>query len=132
MSEHTKEPWVYETECAYGWDIRGDEIWIASVQNSHVANSRPQTGFPSQIEGFANARRIVACVNACADLPTELLESLECGLIPANETAAGYGERATEAERLLAALVPSDFDEHPEDFTQEWHAARAFLDRAKP
>ena len=74
MSEHTKEPWVYETECAYGWDIRGDEIWIASVQNSHANSGRPQTGFPSQVEGLANARRIVACVNACRHIPSEELE----------------------------------------------------------
>lgn len=30
----------------------------------------------------------------------------------------------------LVALVPADFDEHPGDFTEEWHAARAAIARA--
>ena len=27
----------------------------------------------------------------------------------------------------LKALMPSDFDDHPQDFSEEWHAARAAL-----
>lgn len=30
----------------------------------------------------------------------------------------------------LRALVPADFDQHPDDFTEEWHAARAAIAKA--
>ena len=30
----------------------------------------------------------------------------------------------------LVALVPADFDEHPGDFTEEWHVARIAIARA--
>lgn len=30
----------------------------------------------------------------------------------------------------LIALMPADFDEHPQDFAPEWHTARAAIGRA--
>lgn len=32
--------------------------------------------------------------------------------------------------KALIALVPADFDEHPDDFMPEWHAARAAITAA--
>lgn len=62
MSQHTPEPWVVngshiESENEHGWVNDG---WIIADLSG------------SQIE--ANARRIVACVNACAGASTEVLE----------------------------------------------------------
>lgn len=53
---HTKEPWSYG-EDNDGWYLQH------GVQQLGYALSE------------SDARRIVACVNACADIPTELLES---------------------------------------------------------
>lgn len=60
---HTEEPWVLEK--SRPWVIqpsRPSFDWIASVQVSNVQNWED------------NARRIVACVNACAGIPTEQLQ----------------------------------------------------------
>ncbi len=65
MSEHSKEPWRIIS--IGGWDGVGT-----------VPDSR---GFADEIcklayNNPANARRIVACVNACEGVATEDLESL--------------------------------------------------------
>lgn len=90
------------------------------------------------------ATRTAAALNACQGIHTELLESLECGLIPANETADSYRARATEAERLLAWAIPlltatfeqPIFIKAMEELNivpgPEYEDARAFLDGAKP
>lgn len=57
MSEHTKEPWVAD---AYGNILAGSPAYYL--------------GRIDQDDAVANARRIVACVNACAGLDTEWLE----------------------------------------------------------
>lgn len=60
---HTEEPW--ELEKGKPWAIRPARPsfdWIASVQVSNTPNWEE------------NARRIVACVNACAGIPTEQME----------------------------------------------------------
>lgn len=72
MAEHTKEPWhirelrddcfitaEIEPGMAYGPEIMGDDY----------------TGYGDNDRKKADARRIVACVNACASIPTELLET---------------------------------------------------------
>lgn len=59
MSEHTKEPWNHS----------GDEVKTAD--GNLIAVTLLGT---SLIENQANARRIVACVNACAGIDTEVLE----------------------------------------------------------
>jgi hypothetical protein len=38
---------------------------------------------------------------------------------------------APDLYAALAALVPADFDEHPGDFSKEWHVARAALALAR-
>ncbi len=69
--EHTKEPWnirelgddcfitaAIEPGMAYGPEIMGDDY----------------TGYGGEARKRADARRIVACVNACAGIPTEHVE----------------------------------------------------------
>jgi hypothetical protein len=71
MNEHTKEPWRVEYMGSDEADV------IGADDTSIICRS---TGYMSDI----NARRIVACVNACAGIDTESLE------------ADGYGENWKE------------------------------------
>ena len=61
MSEHTKEPWVFRMADKY------HEGTISGKHGGTVVNGH----FSED-----NARRIVACVNACAGLPTEALHAI--------------------------------------------------------
>jgi hypothetical protein len=72
MSEHTKGPWRVEEGIHQfckepGHAIKGNNTEgvniIAFLWTRHV-----------EVEQEANARRIVACVNACEGIPTEALE----------------------------------------------------------
>lgn len=70
MSEHSPEPWV-ANECG------ADEFFIC--EESPPGETGKDTGWGKQIgevDGKANARRIVACVNACKGFSTEELEYL--------------------------------------------------------
>ena len=61
--EHTKEPWtVYEGEECHG---------VLDSEGKHLADMWQRKHYDS----LANARRIVACVNACEGIPTETLEN---------------------------------------------------------
>ena len=70
--KHTKGPWKYEKELS----ARSGE-WLISVdagacwRGNPIAETRPATG-----DEAANARRIVACVNACEGIPTEKLDEI--------------------------------------------------------
>lgn len=81
MSEHAKEPWRLFTTYAHP-EIRGED-------DTFVAAFKP--------EYIANASRIVACVNACEGIDTEVLE-ITHGL------DAIYNQKKQERDELLAAL----------------------------
>jgi hypothetical protein len=69
MFKHTPEPWQAESLAIYA-DINGHKTMIG-----HLGVSSE-----SWVEGDtcdANARRIVACVNACAAIATERLEACD-------------------------------------------------------
>ena len=74
-SEHTKEPW-YADEQSYdssnfyirGSDKNGKRLTFGKGAIAHLPRS---TIMPTE----ANARRIVACVNACQGISTEELEA---------------------------------------------------------
>ena len=68
---HTAEPWAV---CGYGGpNASPDEyaVWAASATVAHIY-PRSETSDPSATQA-ANARRIVACVNACAGLTEQEL-----------------------------------------------------------
>lgn len=100
MNKHTPEPWHLP---------QGDLIFVSKVGGrGYVAKMMPldaprdRKGLPTDIsdEMCANARRIVACVNACRGLPTDELE--QKGLV------AAVGNQLLDLEQqrdeLLAAL----------------------------
>ena len=73
MSKHTPEPWVMSTKASGNWwHISAGNQAIAAV---HAASKKRNEPYASMFE--ANARRIVACVNACAGVDTDLLEAGE-------------------------------------------------------
>jgi len=72
MSEHTKEPWRIDK---YDAIIAGGE-----TLNIGATVSIPMGSGERKDRGMANARRIVACVNACAGVETEWLERCAVGI----------------------------------------------------
>lgn len=75
QQQHTQEPWHVATgddyyieangiPAKYPHHFKGDDL------GKHVAI----VGNRTSDFGEANARRIVACVNACAGIPTDMLE----------------------------------------------------------
>jgi hypothetical protein len=71
VNQHTPEPWSIEDEPVLGQIIKGDSQVIAGG----FAIIRRATDEAGKEETKANARRIVACVNACAGVSTADLET---------------------------------------------------------
>ena len=95
MSKHTPEPWVMSTKAnGNWWHISAGNQAIAAV---HAASKKRNEPYASMFE--ANARRIIACVNACAGLPTEQLESSPLGGV-----LNGVAGLIAQRDELLAAL----------------------------
>ena len=83
--EHTKELWRVETYPQCDSDI-------LDCNDHSIIN-----GSTGLIDDYETARRIVACVNACAGVDTELLE----------EYQAPFSELRKQRDELLAALIES-------------------------
>lgn len=97
MSEiaHTPEPWSYCDGGIFGpWDDKADENPpIALIENCGM--NGPHTDL-----GFANARRIVACVNACRGIETNLIEQITYAVVSRNPVhEALYGAQKLTRER---------------------------------
>lgn len=76
MIEHAKEPWNVEN-VEFGAEVTEDLCILASSPSfREIAQiSRCYQGDRDKEMEQANARRIVACVNACAGVPMDWLES---------------------------------------------------------
>lgn len=100
---HAKEPWYV---VGAPW---GDGTWInAGTPDPHhegfVADCEDINGDIENDQSAANARRIVACVNACAGITTELLEQgLGLGAI-LNSEAIEYAEMEKQRDELQINL----------------------------
>lgn len=100
MSEHTKEPWKL---CTHG----NNDSPLGNTLGYHIeAEDGTEEGRLIVWEQITEAegRRIVACVNACAGIPTETLES------DGTEIACNYAslqtlEKMAEQRDKLLALV---------------------------
>ena len=72
-TKHTKEPWYFDQKNTCISPVSDDQLEICSIQPiDTTAKAGKWFMFGEQSE--ANARRIVACVNACAGLSDEQLE----------------------------------------------------------
>lgn len=80
--QHTPEPWEVVTDCP------GECCW--HIQPVEHPNRGPWDRINSPEMSEADARRIVACVNACADMSTEYLE--QCGKMRRNEAGESIVE----------------------------------------
>ena len=90
MSEHTPEPWHHNDTMRSLKGPDGDELYLDGGRH-------PTNRYPLASE---NSARIVACVNACAGIPTEQLqEGSVAKLVEALETLH------KEAREALIALV---------------------------
>ena len=98
MSEHTKEPWrvaeeSFDNDGIHESVIRGlDDRAAIAVTLEFGPNN------PGMRE--ANARRIVACVNACEGIPTGVLEKQ--GMVPIEQVTHDIEQ---QRDKLLAALT---------------------------
>lgn len=137
MGEYTPEPWELfskGTTIAVMDRSRKEIVHWAGFDSSHFRIKTQR----------ANARRIVACVNACKGIETETLEQHEGELIEAHVVAkdtanarADASEAALErAVGLLRGLVDHaiptmeiELDDAGEEEIEAWQAARAFLDK---
>lgn len=102
MRDHTPEPWRVDSGKDYytkGLHICGDadnETNGAGIAG--IWDGRDE--LPESVQE-ANARRIVACVNACAGIPTVALEKLPYGVAVLDAFMAVQKQR----DELLAALT---------------------------
>jgi hypothetical protein len=111
MSEHTREPWEWSWANWCG-EIEGYYAYIAGDPSedeegtSHTGVCRVEGNATSRDVTEANARRIVACVNACRAIPTDALEHAQDQLIgPLAEALGGINaELLAAAESVLAGL----------------------------
>lgn len=101
MSAHTPEPW-HVGETSHRGDI------------GHVASKNKSIATTWNDKDYANARRIVACVNACKGADSSILIALESigGLgefwKAAEEDNAKKFELMLERDELLAALKAAE------------------------
>lgn len=90
MADHTKEPWLCDKRTVYALNKNGFDIFSAVVQDCRTSNSEMEE----------NARRIVACVNACEGISTENLEDNK----PIIELANDYNAVLKQRDILLDVL----------------------------
>ena len=103
-TEHTPEPWAFRPLIPDGTIIKRKgtfEIWkeASTAGPEYDICSDVLSGGP--IRNEADARRIVACVNACQGIPIELLEHFKDAL---------FAKTTWEAtQKALEALDRGDF-----------------------
>ncbi len=96
MTQHTPEPWGTGQYDA----VRGMSGMLLDASGDHIGTT---------FNGPEDARRIVACVNACEGMTTDELDTLPRGFKRLQAAYLDlYNERTTPAEKardeLLAAL----------------------------
>ena len=91
---HTKEPWSFSpAENGLEWGVEAGKWGVAICADA-----------PGDGTSEANARRIVACVNACAGISTDALEigRMSPDAFHENESRADKAEQ--QRDELLVAL----------------------------
>jgi len=104
MREHTKEPWRigrFTGPASYeeARELCGAMDVVADTDDGPYVLASCNINFPN--DARANARRIVACVNACAGIPTGMLEAAGQSAVIALRQV---DELVAERNALLAAL----------------------------
>ena len=111
MTEHTKEPWEYRLHNPEGGN---QSLYIEAPRDGRCSDGVAEIIPRGKGKlGEPDARRIVACVNACQGIPTEALED---GVVEEMVTAAkkyletNYSEHRYALHNALAKLkdTPND------------------------
>ena len=69
QQQHTPEPWGLNDKRSNGW--MDNAMFVSGNDGSNIVRCYSDFGNEE-----ANARRIVACVNACAGIPNEVLSAV--------------------------------------------------------
>ena len=108
MSEHTKEPWGVVSE---KWYLNGQPS-IVGQNGAGFAVALMAPWGPAVNDSVdkreANARRIVACVNACAGIPTE---AIEAGVVGELVRACKLYRKLDDDIRAGIKMSPLDWSE---------------------
>lgn len=127
--KHTHGPWsqgiTLETEQTRRWTSEQIEENDRRERRMVFANFSPLDEGRSRIriaicEREEDARRIVACVNACEGLTTDFLETPDLAFAPAH-TAAKMAEIEQQRDQMLAALKL--FVQYEEEMDNDDHIA---------
>lgn len=135
MSGHTKEPWRVTPD---GHIASKGFVPIRTPFREDAFKDGPNRSDHSDELLLANARRIVACVNACAGIPTEDLEryyndgggidaAMQEAALSAHITAVKQRDRMLGALRLALAALEANSDEVPHGFGGEIEAVRSAI-----
>lgn len=130
-SKHTPEPWEFgygqtrEFGMCLGIGLNNAPDWhvVAVVSPADSVNHADE----------ANARRIVACVNACAGVDTECLEVAPIGIFASKYGSPGYIDQLEkQRDELLAVLDRCRFALEPYDDIKprDWKSDRLNLREA--
>lgn len=144
---HTPEPWKVDPDDRPGYEWNNHIVSATDPNQTICFMTHDNT--PENIEGEANARRIVACVNACKGIKTESLEmevlswiTDETGENPMRrerdellEARRACGERLIEVEQerdelraelhRIATADPRKWEVEVRDQFQQWAQNRA-------
>lgn len=96
---HTPEPWAI---------YKGDALVIVDEKGSSLGEMVPGDPYIKHAEAVANAARIVACINACAGIPTDKLRPGIVKELRDKIAAVTTGEVLTFGERDERMRVLSD------------------------
>jgi hypothetical protein len=100
MKKHTPEPWEWAIEDGFR-TVRVDGYGTITV----VKGGAGLTCINAEM-GDANAARIVACVNACAGISNEALESgVVAELVAVLEEILSYDPGATGADKACTLIT---------------------------
>ena len=97
MSEHTKEPW-HVMETGFGNKAQNPVVYATGDELIYITSCEDFASM-TRTDNLANARRIVACVNACEGMNTLYLENFGN-----KESITDYLRNKFVNEELLAAL----------------------------
>lgn len=150
---HTPEPWMVDPDDRPGYEWNNHIVSATDPNQTICFMTHDNT--PENIEGEANARRIVACVNACKGIKTESLEmdvlswiTDETGENPLQrerdellEARRACGERLIEVQQerdelraelhRIATADPRKWEADVRDQFQQWAQNRARYALAK-
>jgi hypothetical protein len=143
-TQHTKGPWEALRQ---GIEVRSESgeheifaypgnipVGIATVQSRMTYEHDLPVGKYEldEAEGLANLRRIVACVNACEGMETELIEAE--GVILAGSASAKEVMLREQRDELLAALMLAEkamSADYAGDMVTAFTTVRTAIARAK-